>query len=257
MAAKDDARALVAKFAARDASSIWINIRRGDVARDLRTRIDSPNLVDSSLVNLCGPAAFFRNLDLDDPVSYVTAAIDLYDKTTCSIGTLNVRTNTWLWTSSAPKGMTSVDWMMLASLRNSQNTAVRYESASDGFAGITMPSGLSGWFQAAGYTSTINETNVLFTKSEAHIRRADMLYDHGYKVCLFICAKMLKAATHANRSFTPDHWVVLDSPITLQSGNISCRVFSWGDSMPVPESGKLSVDNFLKNYYGFVAAKFR
>ena len=37
--------------------------------------------------------------------------------------------------------------------------------------------------------------------------------------------------------------------------NISLKVHSWGQIMPVPQMGTVSVDSFCKNYYGFVAAK--
>ena len=79
MAARDDALNLVTQFEARSDSSIWIHIARSGVATDLRSRVGNPNLIDSSLVNLCGPAAFFRNLAIDDPVAYVRAGISLYE----------------------------------------------------------------------------------------------------------------------------------------------------------------------------------
>src|SRR5438270_8745429 len=106
MAARDDALNLVTQFEARSDSSIWIHIARSGVATDLRSRVGNPNLIDSSLVNLCGPAAFFRNLAIDDPVAYVRAGISLYEQNSCTIGSLSVTTSSYLWTSSAPAGMT-------------------------------------------------------------------------------------------------------------------------------------------------------
>jgi hypothetical protein len=260
MAAPNDALYLVTQFERRSGGSVWMHITRNDVAFDLRLRIDNPNMIDSSMVNLCGPAVFFRNLAIDDPVTYAKAGIDLYERSSCTIGSLTVSTDFYLWNSSAPRPMTGLDWMMLASLRNSENMMTRYQSASDVFAAITRPSCLESWFRAAGYRSVIDEAYIYREKSiqnEAHIRRAEYLRSAGYKLCLFISSNMLKGASQNIGSWIPDHWVVVDTPITIDGGNIRLDVFSWGDIVNVPEAGTLPVSDFLKNYYGFVAVKFR
>ena len=257
MSAKDDAIKLVDEFQKRDKNFAWTHLKTDDVAFDLRQRIYVPNLIDSSIVNLCGPAAFFRNLATDDPIAYAKVVIDLFESGQAILGQLTIKTNTWVLTYDPPTGITGVDWMTLAGLRNSENAILRFDSVSDGASGITMPSGLADWFTKAGYSTVVNETNVFLTKDEDHLDRASTLRTHGHKVCLFINADMLKSAKHTNRSITPNHWVVLDSAVGPGSSarTVSFKVFSWGGIMTVPESGTITMAEVLRNYYGFVAAK--
>ena len=149
-----------------------------------------------------------------------------------------------------------VDWMGLASLRDSENSALRYSSVDDEAAGITMPGTLAGWFTKAGFSAVKNVTNVLFRKSRADIEAADALRIQGYRVCLFINAAMLSPATQNNKSIIPNHWVVLSGPVNFFEGNrISLTVFTWGNgARAVPQIGDLSVSSFLNNFYGYVAA---
>lgn len=87
MASKDDAKAVVDKFVLRSSVSVWPNIKRKQVADDLKQRIDDPNLISSDSTSLCGPAAFIRNLANDNPVMYAQALIDLYESGRAVVGT--------------------------------------------------------------------------------------------------------------------------------------------------------------------------
>lgn len=130
---------------------------------------------------------------------------------------------------------------------------------TDDASAITMPHSMADWFKKAGYTDVINETNVFFHKDDAQAKRASSLYSKGYKVCLFINMNMLYASDHDKGSATPDHWVVLLSEISVASTagkkQVKLTVQSWGKVRNVPQSSSLSLESFLKNYYGFVACK--
>jgi hypothetical protein len=56
---------------------------------------------------------------------------------------------------------------------------------------------------------------------------------------------------------TTRHWVVQRSKIDLSNKQEIVRVFTWGQGdYKVPETSKeLSADEFLGNFYGYVAAK--
>jgi hypothetical protein len=52
------------------------------------------------------------------------------------------------------------------------------------------------------------------------------------------------------------HWVVLRSKIDRSGGNAKMKIFTYGNgNYQVPEKGVLPLDDFLMNYYGYVAAK--
>jgi hypothetical protein len=149
-----------------------------------------------------------------------------------------------------------VDWVALASLRDSENTILDYQSVDDASAGITMPGTLASWFTACGYTQLRNETNLFLTKGRGEIDAAHQLRLQGRRVCLFINSNMLSSVHNTDRSWSPDHWVVLTTPAGVVNGALSIRVYSWGRIYAVPATGSLTVDHFSRNFYGFVAALF-
>ena len=62
MGAKDDAKAIVAVFAARISPTVWTNINKSEVVSGLNSRIDNPDLIDQASTSLCGPADFTRDV---------------------------------------------------------------------------------------------------------------------------------------------------------------------------------------------------
>ena len=99
-------------------------------------------------------------------------------------------------------------------------------------------------------------TNLVLTKDQANIEKADWYRSmSGYRVCLLIDSDMLKAAKQNNKSLYPDHWVTLTEPVSIKDGMFKTSVHSWGNIMPIPELGTMTLNVFLRNYYGYVAAK--
>jgi hypothetical protein len=122
-----------------------------------------------------------------------------------------------------------------------------------------MPNELASWFEKIGFTEVINETNIYFDKDEDNFRKAGLLYEEDYWVCLFVNANLLyNERTILQHSTTPDHWIVLTSPISIDLNNhVKFTVFTWGEghrSVP-PSDATITVKDILENYYGYVAAR--
>jgi hypothetical protein len=233
-------------------------INRTVVANGLFERIRDPSKIGQGSSSLCGPAALLYTIARSDPKKYVQFAINLYESGSASLGKLLIDVKGEdVTTYTPPKSdIHPVDWMTLASIRDSETWFFDYHSETDKVAGITMPSSLEDWFRKAGYTEIINETNIFLTKDEVNARKASDLYKKAYNVSLFINALMLDADKHDEDSWTPDHWVVLTSPITITENSIMFFIFTWGtQSRVVPRKGSLSKKSFLNNYYGFIACK--
>jgi hypothetical protein len=255
--AQDRAKALVRAFAARAGGGSFTHITRADVADGLIARVDHPALISQAGSSLCGPASLTFNLATRDPVTYVGFVIALYEKGEAHIGTLQVKPGKDLRAYDPQGKINAADWIPLAGLRDSENWFFDYQSVDDEFAGITLPSHLESWFKKVGFSKVVNETNLVFDKGEANIRKAAGLYRDDYWVCLFINAQLLEAPSQTSRSMTPDHWVVLQSDVTLSANDISFDVYTWGDGKRhVPSNPPLAISDFVKNYYGFVAAKY-
>jgi len=263
MAAQDEARKLVDEFAARTRSGggLWLHIKRADLAAGLRARVENPDLISSGGTSLCGPAAFAHDLAIDDPVSYVKAAIDLWEAGSAVIGTQSIRPKKDLKYYKLPptKNINPADWILLASMRDTDNWFFDYQEEGDDLAAITMPHTMEKWFKQAGYTEVLNDTNTVVCKDLANARKASSLFSKGYKVCLFINADMLYAEKHNNASLIPDHWVGLYTAMTISgiaedpASKVTFKVYTWGGAQSVPESGDLSIKHFLSNYYGYIA----
>jgi hypothetical protein len=250
-----DALAKVTAFEAAGGGSDWLHITRSSLVTGLRDRLANPNNIDTRHVNLCGPGAFFRCLAIDDPVMYADAVINLWLTNKALIGKREFKAGSSL-RLAAPGATEPVDWVPLASLRDDENTFVRYDSTKGDLSGLTMPAAMVKWFTEAGYSDVKNVTNVVFTKDLENLQRADRLRAQGYRVCLLINSDMLKTATQSDHSFFPDHWVVLTDPVRVADGRLTTKVQSWGGIMPIPAAGGvMSASTFQNNYYGYVAAK--
>ncbi len=261
-----DAKAKIDEFEKRSSGTDWLFVKKDDLVLGMRSRLQLPDNVDSTLVNLCGPAAFFRCLAMDDPVAYVRAIISLYETNSALLGSRIFKASyglriaklspPTLMNDGSTATMSAVDWVPMASLRDDENSLISFDDADGGLSGLTMPSGLEKWFKQAGYTDIKNVTNLVLTKDQENIEKADWYRSmSGYRVCLLIDSDMLKAAKQNNKSLYPDHWVTLTEPVSINDGMFKTSVHSWGKIMPIPELGTMTLKVFLRNYYGYVAAK--
>jgi hypothetical protein len=249
------AQSRIDEFARGSGGGAFSNIARSDVVSGLRERIADPTSLDQSAASLCGPAALFYCLLNDRPETYVRFVIDLYTTGSANLGSLTVSPGSDCRRYRPPPDkIAAVDWIALASLRDSENSLIDYESADDTAGGVTMPHSLAAWFRALGYSDVRNETNVFFTKGRSDIDSCHTLRLHGRKVCLFVNAQILSAHSQASRSFSPNHWVVLTSSAGVVNNALSVNVYTWGDIRRVPAAGTLSVDQFCRNFYGYVSA---
>lgn len=248
---------LVCDFLKRNSRSKFPNIWRNDVGIGLLLRLMQPGLIDQASSSLCGPSALLYNLALDQPVTYVKYAIDLFEKGHANIGKMTIEPSHDC-RHSQPGDVPAVDWMTAASLRDSENWFFDYESTKDEFAGITLPSEIEDWFTAAGFSDVQNDTNLVLSKNESVIGNINDRFNKGYRVCLLVGDNMLSTNHTQKATATANHWIVLRSAISLVNGNVSATVFTWGKSefsIPRANAGSLSKTDFLKNLYGYVAAK--
>jgi hypothetical protein len=270
---------LIAQFVQRTGGGKFPQISREDVAEGLFKRIKNPGMVTQGSSYLCGPAAFFHSMLYRNQVTYVKFVTELYDNGAgaAHLGHLLITPSNDLKMAQLPPGMSASDWIALASLRDSENVFFDYQvrtfpvdkisSLVEGMSGDTQPADMVKWFKGLGYTKvedlTLSSNDGGSEQFRQHVEKANQYYRSGYKVCLLICSNMLDASTMAT-SGGADHWVVMNSPINLSdTSNVTCTFFTWGtrqyrvpfrttNDPSVPS--KLTLKQFLANYYGFVAA---
>jgi hypothetical protein len=253
------AMAVAAHFERWRPAGVFTRIRAADVAAGLRQRLAYPATIDQGRSSLCGPAVFVYRVLANDPLEYVNFVVNLYTRGSATLGKLTVTAGPDL-RNYDPKiaSMDAADWIPLASIRDSDNWFFDYQSADKEFAGITLPSHLERWFRKIGYRQVINKTSLTHDESAANLREADQLHASGHWVCLFINANALSKATQNDISMVPNHWVVLRSRIAF-TPFVSFEIFTWGQgryTVPEDPASKMSIEDFLDHYHGFVAAKF-
>jgi hypothetical protein len=248
---------LIADFAAGSGAGAFPNIKRSDVVDGLRKRVADPVTQDQGAASLCGPASFLYCLLNDQPEVYVQYVIDLYTTGKAKLGSLAISPSSDCRRySPKPDKIAPVDWIALASLRDSENSVFDYESTDDTASGITMPHSVAAWFRATGYQNVQNDTNVFFTKGRSEIDTVHHLALQGRRVCLFVNAQVIRAKPDTGRTLTPNHWVVLLSSTGVKDGKFNITVYTWGEKKRVPGADDMEVDGFCRGFYGFVSAVY-
>jgi hypothetical protein len=262
--------------------SIWLNVCRNKVADGLDERILEPNKIDQRNTNVCGIAAFVRDWAEDDPIGYAWLGISLYEAGWGRIGKGSmlgkvVKPSSQLKNSPIPyqenyytnghaREMNHADWIILASVRESFNSVMAY-TANDPLemlSGMTLPSEVVKAFKAAGYTNVVDKTSWALGEGFDNVQEASDRFKNKEKVVLLINMRMLKDDTIDTQAAvgTSNHWVGLQSPIELKLVGKDYRVsgfdvFTWGEKRRVPQAmSDFAFTAFLKNYYGFIAAKY-
>lgn len=247
------AESLITGFESASRAGQYRNISRADVARGLRERVSNPDTMYQGTSSLCGPTSLFHCLIRDDPEAYVKYVTDLYNNGQATVGRLVVRPSSDC-RAAIPTGMPPVDWVALASLRDSDNTLFDYQSTSNEAAGITMPHSLTDWFRLVGYQRVLNNTNIFITKGEDEIRAMARLLGEGYKVCMFVNATIVENSTQGGGFFTiPNHWVELMRLQGVHDDRVrGCMLWTWRRYYTLPNP---TVGQFSGNFFGYVAAK--
>ena len=226
------------------------NITRSDMVAGLTKRLSSPVSINQANTSLCGAACLMYSLAKLKDAVYAQYVVDLYHTGKANLGRLSVEPGSDCrnYKPDPAKGIHPVEWVALASLRDSENDVFDYDEPSDEVGGITMPGDLMDWFKDSGFKNDNNVTNLVFTKDEDCLKAAGKRHLLTQSVCLFINANLLSNPTQG--SMFPDHWVVLTSPVTINKGQVSLEVFSWGGL----EQVKMPVDRFCKNFYGYISS---
>jgi hypothetical protein len=240
-------------FAVKEGNGAFPHLSREDVVDGLMTRVNDPYTVKQGQASLCGPASLAFSLLRAAPEVWVDYVTGMYDYGSAKLGTLMVEPSAACRQARASTKIAPVDWVGLASLRDSENTLFNYDDPDREFAGITLPGGLAGWMEKAGSKATNNQTNVSYTKNAANLLEASNRLDGGHSVCLFISAGVLSGEATGTFSI-PNHWVVMVKrpQFTAASEYVSLDVFTWGSRRTVHVLQR----TFLSAYYGYVSGKW-
>lgn len=218
-----------------------------------------PNQQEASL---CGPAAFFYALLMDRPDLYTQAIVDLWETGETTIGQLHIkpshdcRNPKNFSDTSAGDRISAIDWISLASLRDSENAFFDYDSPSDQVPGITLPGKVESWFTKSGATVVFD--NIQF-RGHINLKQfMELLSYQGpqYHVTSLVCAMMVDGGVGLGKN----HWIVWEGTPETQAGAITpttdleeeitnSSFFSWGYVAHQTRRG-YSLKQLLKDIFG-------
>ncbi|MDF7675721.1 hypothetical protein PT286_03100 [Neisseriaceae bacterium ESL0693] len=213
--------------------------------------------------SLCGPAAFFFCLLIDRPDVYQQAAHELWQYGETRINDLIIKPGNSCKHPSGPfykyaqDGVTIIkrlisglDWVTLASLRDSSNHMMAYDEVSDQVAGISPPWDINRWFTEAGYKKIFDNIRYRRHSNFKEIEELNHYARQGYRVVSLISANMLDSIKEEAIIPTKTHWIVWMGPVEIAvNGEVSLNLFSWGQIYNQIKPQK-DIDYFLKHTFG-------
>ncbi|XDZ50148.1 PAAR domain-containing protein [Neisseriaceae bacterium CLB008] len=228
----------------------------------LRRHLDLPNLASPSIQqgpsSLCGPACFAFCLLQDRPDHYVATILSLWQHGQAQLGQQRLQPRP---TTLRPKNFTRadshgqrthlpiIDWIFLASLKDSSNKLLPYATPHHKTAGITFWFHLDRWFHAVGAP----KLNHYYAPLGSHSRQiAQLNQQHpDHHLIALVGAGLL----HNGHGRLSNHWIVLTKPPVyaqqppLADTHTRLQLFSWGQCS---EQGRLNLTfkSFKQHLYG-------
>jgi hypothetical protein len=234
-----------------DAGKVFQNIPAARFLNDLADRIVDPRLIDQRHGQVCGPAAFMYGLVRSHPEQYAAFACHLFMFGAAQLNDLHIKApDSVKGAALHTLGMSTADWVTLASLRRSKNWMWRDLSTLR--AGLTWPLALKKWFNQAGFEAHSHTSLVSAQDWDNWDRACDLYETQNAIVCVFINTHMLDARTCGERSYAPNHWVALAN-IRSRRNPVDIDFFTWGGTMPV-RYDQAHEHDFRRHYYGYVSA---
>jgi hypothetical protein len=273
---KDWAKSIISDFRGRNKAGMWVRLQCAQVADELAARVEEPKLINQNNTIFCAYAALAYNTAKRSPQQYAWCAVGLFEDAVGYFGVYGgkkakLEPSDSLRKSALPRFqsgsdpvMPQADWMMLSSMREHFNGALW--DVGEGIPilspiikeihGGTTSGQVIDALKELGCTECYDQSTTHSTRGLDFALAASGHFDQGRLVVLFIESDMItdKYGTDPGIFSQGDHWVGLNSPITLSADKqtISFQVFSWGRLIDI----SIPVVSFLRRFYGYVAGKF-
>jgi hypothetical protein len=254
------ALAALAEFARSPQPGLWPHLDKGEMVQEMRRRLRDPYSVNQGPQPFCGPASVLFELIRKFPLRYVDMCRSLYETGKFQAFHRPIETSIALRQASkdiAPLG--PADWMVLATLRESENLIFPVEPNAPeiirNIAGMTKSWEMMGWVrEILGYDHT-DYLHTYVLRDLTALRKAQAIIDQGGVAFGLITADGLLSDTPP-RVTVPNHWVTLVGNTEIQkgsfwrhdSGHVSFDIFTWAKKVrvDVPEG------RFEDSFWGVV-----
>ncbi len=170
---KTYALSLVQNFPELPKGRPFPRIAEADIVTGLHDRVVDPTRLNQGLAGLCGPAAFFYCVLNYKRELYVQYVIDLFTIGKARIGSLEVKPGAACRVYQPPPAkIAAVDWVAMASLRDSDNLIMDMSSVDDDVSCGSMPGDVANWFRRIGYREVRNGHGSISARAARKSRRS-------------------------------------------------------------------------------------
>ncbi|NEU73221.1 hypothetical protein PI95_011765 [Hassallia byssoidea VB512170] len=224
----------IADFEKSNVPGVWATLDKNQVLADMRSRVLDPFLVNQGGQPFCGPASILFELIRKQPLRYVQICRSIFETGGFQGQTTRIKASQTLVKSRGRLRLSQADWMVLATLREAENSIFNIEVESPdiirNLSGMTKSWEMKGWTrEVLGYRKVKYIHTYLFGEYEA-LNEASAVIDSGGVAFGLITASGLLGGKKPFLPY-PNHWITI-------LGNISFKGGSWFDQ----ESGRVSLD---------------
>jgi hypothetical protein len=249
------ANAAIEAFEQGTVAGVWSFLDKATVIADLRARVQNPFQINQGGQPFCGPAAVLFELVRKQPLRYVQICQSLF-----ITGGFNGATQ-WIGSSDELRRnsrgelhMGQADWMVLSTLRESENLLFPVEPNAPelirNLAGMTKSWEMKGWVrEILGYTRADYHHAYLLNDMAALTAAADVIRAGGVAFALITAEGML-SNTPPLLPF-PSHWIGLLGNITIQSDRVSFDIYTWSKKLHLD----LDQSSFKKYFWACVTGQ--
>jgi hypothetical protein len=244
------------------APGVWPELDKATILSEIQARVkpstptQGPFLVNQGPQPLCGPAAVVFELVRKRPDRYIRYCRDLFETGAFDGDSERVEATTHLLRSRVPKNMSQVDWMLMATLRDSENWFFDVDADGGLIAnGISTPWEMKGWADNVLGCHSVEYISTFLWGEEDAIREADQIVASGGVAFLMIHS----ALVGNDDPFVsyPDHWIGLLGSLSITEDSeddtdyLQFNIYSWGRKIQV----YVDEDRFEDYFFGVVAGR--
>lgn len=247
---------------------------KAQIEAGLQSRLNEP-LPNQDQTSLCGPAAYFFCLINLSPSKYKLAVKQLWETGQTKIGELDIKPSQdgcrRVKSFYRPNGIPNIppiDWITLASLRESENFKLKLNDPKQEVPGITTPMELERWFRKSGFHVAASYPIKMGGYDRDFISDINSKYaGSNYYIVTLISASLLDSGSSSGTNLFPDHWIVWTDklrdlngqPINKSSSTydtkVTLKIFTWGENNSSLKKG-LSLYSFdRKVFFALVIKK--
>lgn len=246
----------IADFEKSKVPGVWPGLNKGQMLAEMRARAIDPFQINQGGQPFCGPAAIVFELVRRDPLRYVELCRSLF-----LVGGFHTRSQRWISPSPRLLGsqgnlrMPQIDWMVLATLRESENSIFAVEANAPeilrNMSGMTKSWEMAGWAREILGFRDVQYHHAYFLGDRDAIQNAAAALDAGGAAFALITAEGMLGNRPPLVAY-PSHWIVLLGKIVIQaatpgkpdSGRLRFDLYTWARQMQVDLGEKP-----FKNYF--------